>query len=99
MPREVIQRDRQVFAEYPLLPPGRGVGDLVIGKAEDHLETRAEPLVFGVLQVPVPKAVERARLQELEDSGVLLKESVKRGFEIVLRCGAVRRRGCNRSWK
>ena len=47
------------------------------------LESRAEPLLFWIGDVPVPDPVEGSLLEEVEDGRVLFDQRVEFAFEIV----------------
>ena len=84
---EVVEGEVAVLREDVGHPPLGGVGDLVVAVAEELLEAGAHPLLVLALDVPVPDAVERARLQELEDGRVLADQRVELGLQIVLVLG------------
>ena len=81
---EVVEGEVAVLREDVGHPPLGGVGDLVVAVAEELLEPGAHPLLVLALDVPVPDAVERARLQELEDRRVLPDQLVELGLQVVL---------------
>ena len=67
VPPKVFHHEGQIVGVDVLLPPGGLVRDFVVLIPKDLLEPRAEPLLLLVFNVPVPDAVQRAPLQEIED--------------------------------
>ena len=84
VPGEVVEGEVAVLGEDVGHPPLGGVGDLVVAVAEELLEARAHPLLVLPLDVPVPDAVERAGLEELEDRRVAADQLVELLLQIVL---------------
>ena len=84
---EVVEGEVAVLREDVGHPPLGGVGNLVVAIAEELLEAGAHPLLVLALDVPVPDAVERAGLQELEDRRVLAHQLVELGLQVVLVLG------------
>jgi len=64
---EIIQDRRQILGEDVVLPPIRGIGNLIIAIAEQLFEPGAQPLMLLIVEVPVPDSVEGSSLEELED--------------------------------
>ena len=81
---EVVERDVAVLGKDVGLPPLGRVRDLVVAVAEELLEAGAHPLLILPLDVPVPDAVERAGLEELEDRRIAADQLVELFLEVVL---------------
>jgi len=80
---EVLQRALEILGVDEVLPLAGEV--LPGGRVEaQHLpEAGAHPLALGLLQVPVPDAVEGAGLEELEDRRLLADERVELALQVV----------------
>ncbi len=84
VPGEVVEGDVAVLREDVRHPPLGRVGDLAVAVAEELLEPGAHPLLVLPLDVPVPDAVQRAGLQELEDRRVVADQLVELALQIVV---------------
>ena len=81
---EVVEGDVTVLGKDVGHPPLGRVGNFVVAVAEEVLEAGAHPLLVLPLDVPVPDAVERAGLEELENRRIATDQRVELLLEIVL---------------
>jgi hypothetical protein len=80
---EIASRGYEVFGVDQCLPFGRHVGATGRVVSQRRPEAGAIPLVFRVLHVPVPDAIECPFFEEMEDAGIGAQLVVKFSLQVV----------------